>query len=89
MLGIRGCDSRNYCTCNCRWYFRDAAVDAKNTAEIELARNRVEMMQVCVNSQSLFTKHFKTCSQHFLQIDDNTTTIADKNTICHIMTVIN
>ena len=35
-------------------YFRDAAVDAKNTAEIKLARNRVEMMQVCVHSQSLF-----------------------------------
>ena len=33
-------------------YFRDAAVDAKNTAEIKLARNRVEMMQVCVHTQS-------------------------------------
>ena len=30
------------------WDSRDAAVDAKNSAEVELSKTRIEMMQVCL-----------------------------------------
>ena len=46
MLGIRGwtsnCNNEDKVNLN----FRDEAVDVKNGAEVELAKNRIEMMQV-------------------------------------------
>ena len=34
--------------------FRDSAVEVKNTAEVDLAKNRIELMQVSHNDQMIF-----------------------------------
>ena len=46
MLGIRGGSSKHNNEDKITLKFRDEAVDVKNGAEVELAKNRIEMMQV-------------------------------------------
>ena len=46
MLGIRGGSSKHSNEHPINLNFRDEAVDVKNAAELELAKNRIEMMQV-------------------------------------------